>query len=164
VLRLNPDWCDVALVLDVAVACLPPTVARQVEVDAAPDLPVVWADHDRLEQVFVNLLDNGVRHNPAGTTVRADAQVDPAGGIVVTVTDDGPGVLDDPLGAPSAARVGRRGPTAGAGLGLSIARGIVDAHGGRLELSQLGPGTRFSVYLPLEGPRGPVRNPEELHV
>ena len=74
-LRLQPDWCDLALVLDAAIACLPPASAARVTVDCAPGLPVVWADHDRLEQVFVNLLENAFRHNPAGTHVRVEARV-----------------------------------------------------------------------------------------
>src|SRR5262244_2560468 len=60
VLRLHPDWCDLGL--DAAIACLPPDAAAAVEVDADPGLPPVWADHDRLEQVFVNLLDNAFGH------------------------------------------------------------------------------------------------------
>ena len=67
ILRLQPDWCDIGLVLEAAAACLPPDGAAMVELSCAPDLPVVWADHDRLEQVFVNLLGNAVGHNPPGT-------------------------------------------------------------------------------------------------
>ena len=70
-LRLQPDWCDLALVARRG-GRLPAagTIAPRVEVDCAPELPVVWADHDRLEQVFVNLLENALRHNPAGTRGR----------------------------------------------------------------------------------------------
>jgi signal transduction histidine kinase len=51
ILRLQSDWCDIPLVLDAAVACLLPASALQIEVNCQPGLPVVWADHDRLEQV-----------------------------------------------------------------------------------------------------------------
>src|SRR4029077_18842644 len=54
ILRLQSDWCDIPLVLDAAVACLPPASAPQIEVNCQPGLPLVWADHDRLEQLFVN--------------------------------------------------------------------------------------------------------------
>ena len=89
ILRLQRDWCDIPLVLDAAVACLPPAGAALVEVSCDPALPVVWADHDRLEQVFVNLLDNAVRHNPPGTRVSVSAEATGPGGIAVSVLDDG---------------------------------------------------------------------------
>ena len=69
VLQLQRDWCSIPLVLDAAIACLPPAGAPLVEVDCADRLPPIWADHDRLEQVFVNLLSNATSHNPAGTRV-----------------------------------------------------------------------------------------------
>ena len=110
-------------------------------ISCAPDLPVAWADHDRLEQVFVNLLGNAVRHNPAGTRVRVRAEPGPHGTVVITVTDDGAGL---PAEVAAALFQPRRGPskvrTAGAGLGLSIARGIVTAHGGLLTWCRFRPG------------------------
>jgi signal transduction histidine kinase len=149
VLRLHPDWCDLGLVLDAAVACLTPAAATGVEVRCPADLPVIWADHDRLEQVFVNLLDNAVRHNPPGTPIHLEA-AESAGEVVVTVTDEGTGVPPGLLStAPGASRP-RRAPTSGAGLGLSIAAGIVEAHGGHLRLEPMARGTRFSVQLPVE--------------
>jgi signal transduction histidine kinase len=115
-----------------------------------PELPVVWADHDRLEQVFVNLLDNALRHNPAGTRVTVDARAD-GDAVLVSVSDDGPGIPAD-IAAALFEQTGRRrrAPTAGAGLGLSIAKGIVDAHGSALEVARLEHGTRFSIRLPSE--------------
>ena len=73
VLQLQRDWCDIPLVLDAAIACLPPSGALLVGVRCAADLPPIWADHDRLEQVFVNLLANAVGHNPPGTRVMVTA-------------------------------------------------------------------------------------------
>ena len=69
----SADWCDLALVLDAAVACLPPVDATRVDVAARRTCRSIWADHDRLEQVFVNLLDNALRHNPPGTRVGVEA-------------------------------------------------------------------------------------------
>ncbi len=68
-MRLQWDWCDIRLVVAAAIACLPPASAALVELTCDPGLPVVWADHDRLEQVFVNLLNNAFGHNPPGTRV-----------------------------------------------------------------------------------------------
>ena len=99
VLRLQRDWCDIPLVVEAAVACLPPAAAPLTEVTCDADLPVVWADHDRLEQVFVNLLSNAFGHNPAGTRVAISAALGAPGEIVLSVRDDGAG---------HAARAGRR--------------------------------------------------------
>ena len=152
-MRLQPDWCDIPLVLQAAVGCLPPAGSAVVSVRCDPELPVVWADHDRLEQVFVNLVNNAVGHNPPGTRVLVTAGVVSPSEIVVTVTDDGTGIPDDIAAAPFEAGRKRRTRTGGAGLGLSIAQGIVEAHGGRIELQRLQPGTRFRVVLPVEASR-----------
>jgi signal transduction histidine kinase len=155
VLRLQRDWCDIPLVLDAAVACLPPAGAAMVKVRCDPSLPVVWADHDRLEQVFVNLLDNALGHNPPGTRVNIIAAAAGPSGIAVNVHDDGAGMPADVVSAPFEPMRRRRTPTAGAGLGLSIAKGIVEAHGGRIVLEKPAKGTRFLVHLPVEMPDRP---------
>src|SRR5262249_17896464 len=91
ILRLQHDWCDIALVLEAAIACLPPPDAAMVEVTCHHTLPAVWADHDRLEQVFVNLLDNAIRHNPPGTRVFVTAEPGRGGQVVIGVRGGGPG-------------------------------------------------------------------------
>ncbi|MBO0728421.1 MAG: ATP-binding cassette domain-containing protein [Acidimicrobiaceae bacterium] len=149
ILRLQPDWCDLALVLDAARACLPPANAHLVELRCPPDLPPLWGDHDRLEQVFVNLLDNAVRHNSPGTRVEVSVAADPPAGVMIVVSDDGAGFPDglvfgqDGTSPP-------RSLTAGAGLGLSIAQGIIEAHGGRVEVQRPARGARLVVRLPIE--------------
>jgi signal transduction histidine kinase/ABC-type multidrug transport system ATPase subunit len=150
ILRLHPDWCDLALVLEAARSCLPPPAAEQVTV-TSPENVVVWADHDRLEQIFVNLLDNAVRHNPAGTAVEVDVSLRPPGQVTVSVSDDGVGMAADAASGRLGVRPDRRSRTAGAGLGLSIARGIAEAHGGRLDIrtGSPGPGTSCVVQLPM---------------
>ncbi len=149
ILRLQRDWCDLPLVLEAAIACLPPEVSPPVKMSCAPDLPVIWADHDRLEQVFVNLLANAVGHNPPGTNVRVLAVAGPHH-VEVTVADDGSGLSPDQLKSLFEPARGRRGPTAGAGLGLSIAQGIVAAHGGEIELVRQARGSCFRICLPIE--------------
>jgi signal transduction histidine kinase len=155
-------------VLDAAIACLPPAGAAMVEVTCDPSLPVVWADHDRLEQVFVNLLDNALGHNPPGTRVTVRAELAMAAGsagptgIAVSVLDDGAGMPTEVASAPFEPVRRRRTPTAGAGLGLSIAKGIVEAHGGRIVLEQPAKGTRFLVRLPVEMPDVREARPAEL--
>lgn len=166
-MRLQRDWCDIRLVLEAAIACLPLQNAKEVTLTCDPALPVVWADHDRMEQVFVNLLNNAFGHNPPGTRVLVTAGAGSAD-VVISVQDDGQGMPPELAAAPfeptrrtaidtartsvpSARSSGASRRNAGAGLGLSIARGIVQAHGGRLELAALPKGTCFSVYLPVEG-------------
>jgi len=175
IMRLQPDWCDIRLVIEAAIACLPPASAEAVLLSYDHDLPVVWADHDRMEQVFVNLLNNAVRHNPPGTKVRVTATGKEVPGeqavseVVISVVDDGAGMPPELAAAPfeparhpsSSKGAGSLGEgngsngksnrqSAGAGLGLSIAKGIVQAHGGRIELTAPSKGTCFSVYLPVE--------------
>ena len=75
IMRLQRDWCDIRLVLEAAIACLPPDHAASIALTCDAALPAVWADHDRMEQVFVNLLNNAVGHNPPGTKVRVTATI-----------------------------------------------------------------------------------------
>jgi signal transduction histidine kinase/ABC-type multidrug transport system ATPase subunit len=155
VMRLQPDWCDLPLVLEAAVACLPPDQAAAVSMGCHPELPAVWADHDRLEQVFVNLLSNAVRHNPPGTAVRVSAQASGSAQVTVSVSDDGTGI---PGGLAAALDPGgrRRDPATGAGLGLSIAKAIVEAHGGQLHLDRQAKGSCFRICLPVDASAVPV--------
>jgi signal transduction histidine kinase/ABC-type multidrug transport system ATPase subunit len=180
VLRLQPDWCHIPLVVEAAISCLPADRAADVSVVCDPGLPAVWADHDRLEQVFVNLLNNAIRHNPpdtrASVTVREVTPIGignwarppandnsasgPAAEVLVTVSDDGLGLPLELARAPFEAPRRHRSRTAGAGLGLSIARGIVEAHGGRIELAPVPTGTKFKVHLPVEAP-GQIPDPQD---
>jgi signal transduction histidine kinase/ABC-type multidrug transport system ATPase subunit len=160
-LRLQPDWCDLGLVLEAAVSCLPPEAANSVTVNC-PAIGPVWADHDRLEQVFVNLLENAFRHNPPGVHVNANVCLEPAAPgpgrpspvatVAIRVCDDGPGIAPELAAHIFDLRAQGSGRSSGAGLGLSIARGIVTAHDGEISLEPASRGTHFLVRLPLEGP------------
>ena len=98
-MRLQRDWCDIRLVLEAAIACLPPASAASVVLTCDPSLPVVWADHDRMEQVFVNLLNNAFRHNPPGTRVRVTAD-HRMSEVVISVLDDGVGMSPELAATP----------------------------------------------------------------
>lgn len=120
------------------------------EVDVPDGLPAVWCDRHRVGQVFSNLLGNAMKFTPEKGTIRVSAR-ERDGVIEVSISDTGPGIPAEHLPkifnrywqAESTKRMG-------SGLGLSIAKGIVDAHGGTLEVeSELGSGTRFSFTLPL---------------
>ena len=119
---------------------------------ALPDAPVpVHADGDRVLQVLSNLVGNALKFTPAGGTVRVGVEED-AGGARVTVQDTGVGIAYDELQQvfDPFRQVGdadRRG----VGLGLPIARGIVEAHGGRIwAQSEPGAGSVFTFVLPAD--------------
>ena len=117
-------------------------------VDELPSAYQVWADRDRLEQVFVNLIANAVRHNRDGTTVRltlnevaSDHQE-----VCVHVADDGDGM-------PASAMAYLNGDTddraKDQGLGLRLIKGLVAAHNGRVNVS-VDSGTTVSITLPVD--------------
>jgi signal transduction histidine kinase/ABC-type multidrug transport system ATPase subunit len=156
VMRLQHDWCNIPLVVEAAVSCLPEEVRDAVLVSCDPHLPPVWADHDRLEQVFVNLLGNALRHNPPGTRVEVSGTPvrpvsRPGGEVELIVSDDGLGFPLALAAAPFESARRQRSSSSGAGLGLSIARGIVAAHDGTIELVPTAMGTRFCIRIPIEG-------------
>jgi two-component system OmpR family sensor kinase len=127
--------------------------ARTITCDLPADDLVVWGDRDRLRQVLSNLLGNACAYTPPGTTITLRAAWRDRGAIL-EVEDNGPGIAPADL-----VRLGERfyrGDTArsrqtgGAGLGIAIARSIVEAHGGSLTIrSVLGEGTCVTVRLPL---------------
>jgi signal transduction histidine kinase len=115
-------------------------------------LPVVQADPLRLNQVIGNLISNAIKFTPGGGTVTVESGEDDQN-VWVRVGDTGPGIPLDTQEKMFEPFVrggqGKRFPQ-GMGLGLSIARELVEAHGGRLELeSEAGIGSKFTVWLPL---------------
>jgi signal transduction histidine kinase len=115
-------------------------------------LPVVQADPLRLNQVIGNLISNAIKFTPGGGTVTVESGEDDQN-VWVRVSDTGPGIPLDTQEKMFEPFVrggqGKRFPQ-GMGLGLSIARELVEAHGGRLELeSEAGIGSKFTVWLPL---------------
>ncbi|MBN1658562.1 MAG: HAMP domain-containing histidine kinase [Anaerolineae bacterium] len=129
------------------------------QVDIPGDLPTMRVDPDRLAQVVGNLLSNACKYTPEGGTVSVAARtVGEAGhgpeGVEIIVADTGLGIAPDErtrIFEPFfRSRRERRFPQ-GMGLGLSIARDLVMAHGGRLDVdSTPGQGSRFSVWLPIQ--------------
>jgi signal transduction histidine kinase len=125
----------------------------------APGRVPVTADHARLVQLLLILVDNALDHAPAGTnvTVRATAEARTA---VLEVSDEGPGIPEAELERifepfTRVKGTARRG-SGGTGLGLAIARRIVDAHGGTIRASSPpGGGAAFTVRLPADAARAP---------
>ena len=124
-----------------------------VEVHVPPDLPAAQVDGPLVLQVITNLLENVVKYTPAGTTVSIAAARD-GRFMRVRVEDTGPGLPAGDLERLFAKfHRGRDESSAGgAGLGLSICRAIVTAHGGQIHATQRpGGGARFTFTLPLAG-------------
>ncbi|HEV2528741.1 MAG TPA: ATP-binding protein [Thermomicrobiales bacterium] len=124
--------------------------SRRLALDAPDRLDGAW-DRDRIGQLLGNLVSNACKYSPAGgeVTVRVGAS---SGRVVVSVTDDGPGIEPDQqerIFEPFA-RLETHHDLPGTGLGLWIARAIVDAHGGHIRVEGApGLGTTFTVDLPL---------------
>jgi signal transduction histidine kinase len=118
-------------------------------IEVAGALPETWLDADKVDQILANLIENAVRHG-AGTvtTVIESALVQGGSGVAVSVRDQGPGIA--PEFAPRVFRqfwrAKRRG---GAGLGLFIVKGLVEAHGGSITVAQApGGGAEFRFTMP----------------
>ena len=126
---------------------------REIRLDSRLEsTPMIIGDGDRLAQVLMNLISNGLKYTPAGGTVRVT--VGRAGaGAMISIRDSGIGIPREEL-----SRVFERfyqvdkarGPQRGTGLGLAIAREIVEAHGGRITVESRGrgKGAEFRVWLP----------------
>jgi signal transduction histidine kinase len=117
--------------------------------DLPQQLPDVRADRDRVLQIFSNLIGNALKFTPAGGTIRIRARVE-GSFVKFSVSDDGPGIpaeLQQELFEPFKQGCGDR---RGVGLGLSIVRSLVEAHGGQVTLeSEEGRGSTFSFTLPI---------------
>jgi two-component system sensor histidine kinase HydH len=130
--------------------------ARQagIELEQAlpPSLPDIRADRDRIKQVLLNLVLNAIEAMPTGGRLTLGAAASSAA-LTLRVTDTGSGIPPELLPRVFEPYVTTK--TRGLGLGLAIARRIVEAHGGRIEAeSQVGQGTSFRVTLPREGSGG----------
>jgi signal transduction histidine kinase len=127
-----------------------------INADLPADLPEVWADRERIHQVVFNLLDNAVRFTPPGGRVTVSA-IRSGGRCEVSVADTGQGIpaehlpfLFERFYRVDQARSRGAAGTGGTGIGLAIARSVVEAHGGTIRAeSEVGRGSTFTFDLPL---------------
>ncbi len=150
-LKLRRDWHPLEEVVGAALRRLAASLGtRRISVSIPPDLPVVAIDDVLIEQVFVNLLDNAVKYTPPNSALRILATAMDQN-VTVEVADHGPGL---PKGQEHRVfekfyRVASGGQR-GAGLGLAICRGIIEAHGGHIWAHNLPEGgVAFLFTLPL---------------
>jgi len=149
-LELRREWHPLEEVIGAALGRLATSLeGHKVIVNVPPDLPLVAIDDVLIEQVLVNLLDNAAKYTPSGTLVRVIATATDER-VTVEISDHGPGL---PPGEEARVfekfyRAGRK-DSRGAGLGLAICRGIVEAHGGRIWAQNLPEGgVAFLFTLP----------------
>jgi signal transduction histidine kinase len=157
-LKLKQEPLDVRDLVERSVHKLAPQVEEKgilVEVSVSEEPQWVLADADRIEQVLVNLLDNAIKYSPGGgrITVAIDEGGATPGLVSITVRDEGVGIPaeDLPRVFERFYRVDRARSRdgGGSGLGLSIAKAIVEAHGGEITLrSEEGQGTTVHFTLP----------------
>jgi two-component system, OmpR family, sensor histidine kinase KdpD len=123
---------------------------HKLTIELAPDLPLVRMDFELMLHALTNLLSNAAFHTAAGTEVRLSAAVED-GAMLLVVADCGPGIPPESL--PRLFEKFYRAPSArtgGTGLGLSLVKGFVEAHGGQVKAeNRAAGGTAFTIRLPL---------------
>ncbi|MEA2513644.1 MAG: two-component system, OmpR family, sensor histidine kinase KdpD, partial [Thermomicrobiales bacterium] len=157
VLRPDKEWYDVAEVIEDVAGRLAPRANQRshlLKTVVAADLPLVRFDYVEIAQVLMNLGENALKYTPPGTEVTLAARL-VSGAIELTVRDTGPGIgpKDLPHLFDKFYRAEQTGRVSGTGIGLAIAKGLVEAHGGRIWAeSRVGEGTTFRFTLPLSDP------------
>jgi two-component system, OmpR family, sensor histidine kinase KdpD len=151
VIRPKREWCDVRELLQSAVDIERESInGRDIRLDVPDEIPLALVDHTLIEQAVAKLLANAGSHTPARLPIEIDADYT-NNHLFISVSDRGPGI---PIEATDRLFEkfyrGDNRKTGGLGLGLSIARGLIEAHGGRLTAENRdGGGARFTIRLPV---------------
>jgi PAS domain S-box-containing protein len=154
-LRIAPRRQTIERIVNTAMAQLQTiTLQHPLEINVPIDLPALHVDGDRIAQVLTNLVGNAVKFSPPQTTITVAAR-QVGDEVQVDVSDQGQGIapaerrrIFEPFQQLDAHGVHR---TQGAGLGLAICKGLVEAHGGRIWVQdRSGPGTTLSFALPID--------------
>jgi PAS domain S-box-containing protein len=124
--------------------------SKSIAVSGSSRMPLLWVDKDRLSQVFINILRNALQASPAGGQVLVSLRrADKPGYVMISVKDHGKGIAPEHL--PEIFKPFFTTTQGGTGLGLAMARRIVEDHGGYLAIkSELSQGTEVMIYLPLQ--------------
>jgi two-component system sensor histidine kinase KdpD len=151
-LKPNIELCEVSELVMMAEGETRKELAQhRLTINLAPDLPPVPLDFELMVHALANLLSNAASHTPAGTDVQVTAVVEDQT-LLLAVADGGPGI--PPESIPHLFEKFYRAPTArtgGTGLGLSLVKGFVEAHGGQVRgENRAGGGAVFTIRLPLK--------------
>jgi two-component system sensor histidine kinase KdpD len=140
------------------------TQKHHLEVDVSEDLPPVPVDYFQIEQVFINLISNSIKYSPEGTTIDIHARRVDGEMLQVMVSNQSPPVPAEHLQRifDKFYRVTAADRVTGAGLGLSICKGIIEAHGGRIWAQNLALGFAFYFTLPLSWKGFPLGPRQEI--
>jgi two-component system, OmpR family, sensor histidine kinase KdpD len=152
-LKPQRAWNDLEEIVGAAVARLKQAARHhRLEIALPDDLPLIPVDFVQIQQVFINLISNGLKYSPEGTIVRMEAQRRDPDMVVVRVINHGPPIPEEHLDRifDKFYRVTAADRVTGTGLGLSICKGIVEAHGGRIWAENLPDGLAFNFTLPLQ--------------
>jgi two-component system sensor histidine kinase KdpD len=151
--RVKAEPCDVHDVVGAALHQLSEAArSRPVSIAITPDLPLVPMDHVLIVQVLVNMLDNALKYSPGDAPIEIEAKLN-AGQLEIRVLDRGIGIPEQELTRvfDKFFRGAHPGTPRGAGLGLSICKGLVEAHNGRILAKRRSHGgTELAFFLPLE--------------
>ncbi len=151
-LQVRKDWHPLEEVVGAALGRLQGRLAnRPLRTALAPDLPLVPLDAVLIEQVLINLLENAIKYTPAEAPIEVAAAIEDAA-VAVSVADRGPGLLagDEDRVFDKFYRGPQVGTRGGVGLGLTVCRGMVEAHGGHIVAeNRPGGGVVFRFTLPL---------------
>ncbi len=152
--KLKREWCDGKDLVDAALRDTEKDLkGRELQVRVPSELPLVRIDFPLVQQALTNLLLNAAMHTPPGSPVDLTIETDATRErMVIRVGDRGPGLGPDGGGHLfDKFYRGSGAPPGGTGLGLSIVKGVVEAHGGKIEVANRpGGGAVFSLFLPLE--------------
>jgi two-component system, OmpR family, sensor histidine kinase KdpD len=161
--EVNKEWLALEEVVGAALNRMEPRlIGREIEVSIPPDLPLVPFDMVLIEQVLINLLENAAKYTEGPLEIRASLALDE---VRVEVADRGPGI---PAGEEERVfekfhRAAREASQSGVGLGLTICRAIMAAHGGRIwAQNREGGGASFCFVLPIVGEPPELPQPEPL--
>jgi two-component system sensor histidine kinase KdpD len=151
-LKVQKEWQLLSDVMGVALIRTETQLSGHPVTTSFPrDLPLVAVDEILLEQVFVNLLENAAKHTPPGTPIDVGAEAG-SGEVIAYVADRGTGFLPGEEETIFQKFYRGGGGSGGIGLGLTICRGIVTAHGGKIWAeNRPGGGAVFRLSLPITG-------------